>query len=208
VSNIENLVILFNQIRSQGEGNVDMTRQLATDAGLPTEVVDYIALTQNWRGHAEQLRQRCRENADNQSLDVFWRAAALESLGAINPQDTTEQQQERLAYLDKAEALVAELPEEDKRRRYIKVCCAAGRCETTGQPKPSLDTLLELATIMVEDGLYNAGGRVKTFLDVVTQAIKELVRKFAAKEASGDHGFSTRQIGFLKGAHGNLFPTA
>lgn len=211
MNNIQSVVDLFNNTRAKSEGNLPEAHKLAKAAGLPQSAVEYIALSTDWRSYAASFRLLCANMADDESLPVFWRAAALESLGATSP---AGQEAERLACFDRAEALVKDLDTTDDVRLYIETCCAAGRAETKGQPPVNLELLRRVATVMVDKSWFNAPGRLKSYCDELVkiegnaEKARDLINAFAAREQSGDHAHSPRQTGFLKGAHGGLFPAS
>lgn len=208
---MRNIVTLMNRIRMQTEGKPMEAYNAAKEAELPEFVREYIALSVIWHACTEAFWALCERISTDESLPLFWRAAALESLGATR--GSPEQVAERLDYFDRAVALVANLEPDNEVRLYIETCVAAGRNETVGQTR-SLDTFSYVATVMVTQQWFDAPGRLKAYLDELVKTgqnpamARDLVLQFASMEQEGQHSFSPSQTVYLKNAHADLFPTA
>ena len=203
----------FNEIRCASEGDPIMAQRLAAEAGLPPKIVEYIALSTDWRKFATAFRLLCTDVSTDETLPRFWRAAAFESLGATTP---AQESDKRVYLLDSANEMVDDIGDiegDDKlEREYIETCTAAGKNETIGQER-SLNVFYTVAATMIKEGWFNAPGRLKAYLDELKQrnvdlsAGVELVTAYAQRE-QGPNAFSKRQTGFLKKDYGHLFPAA
>ncbi len=220
-----NLVTLFNSSRAETEGDLPAAHkrvnairipQGETEVALPQPVIEYIALTTDWRNYQFAFWGLCKQIIGDSSLAICWQAMACESLGATHPQnkDKPELQVQRLAYFSQAEDMVAGLPADDDVRIYIETCVAAGRNETVGTT-PNLSVFSQVAAVMVAKRWFNAPGRLKALLDylvqgehAVTDETLALIEEFKLAEDEGDHAFSPRQTGFLKKAHPSFFHAA
>ncbi len=178
------------------------------NAELPQLVVEYIALSTDWRKYRIAFYGLCKHMAADESLPSFWRAAAYESLGATHP-DTDPGG--RIYYFDEAIKLVDKAKESDE-EIYINTCVTAGRNETHGQDR-NIDTFERVARLMIAMKWFNAPGRLKALLDeikknnwVITPSIRALIETFRQAEAAGDHAFSPRQTKSLKEAYPSYFP--
>jgi hypothetical protein len=218
---ISNLVWLFNLTRATTEGKPMEAYKAAEAAELPELVREYIALSIIWRAAKEAFWALCERIANDESLAVLWRAGALESLGATHY--LPEQVAARLAYFDRALALVSGLPVGDEVRVYIEACVAAGRAETAGQTPLTLEEQVAIADLMLEKRWFNGPGRLEgilkralkpdgsvndpTALAVITPHVVPLLAKYDAYRQS-ENAYSPSQSGRLATIRSKEFAAA